>query len=89
MQQRRQGEPDAAVTGLAGSSTHAASDSAVAASVLRSSQAGTFSCRPGSADIVNAGITRPAITHSIITTRANPACSARSGSMFSQPSTAA
>jgi hypothetical protein len=46
---------------------------------------GTCNCRPGSADIVKAGITRPAITHSIITTSASPACSARSGSMFSHP----
>ena len=64
-------------------------DSAVAASVLRSSQAGTFSCRPGSADIVNAGITRPAITHSIVTIKARPACSARRGSMLNHPSVAA
>ncbi len=77
-----------AVIGPSGANTHNASATAVLASVAASSRRGACSFRPGSADIVNAGITRPAITHSIITISASPACSARTGGMSSMPSTA-
>jgi hypothetical protein len=88
MQQRRQGEAGRRDR-VGGSSTQAASDNAVVGQRAALQPGGAFSCRPGSADIVKAGITRPAITHSIITISAKPACSARSGSMLSQPSAAA
>ena len=57
----------------AGANTHSSKASAVSASVARSSEGRAVSFRPGVALSVKAGITRPVITHSIITTRASAA----------------
>ncbi|MCY1556451.1 hypothetical protein D9M68_932030 [compost metagenome] len=72
---------------LAGASTHKASAMAVVPSVACSSQGGTFNLTPGNADWVNAGITRPAITHSIITISARPAYRAFRGGHVMAPDT--
>ena len=80
--------PDAVIA-CAGRNTQAANDTAVVANTARSSHVDVWRLRPGKADIVKAGMTRPAMMHSTMTINAKPACSARSGSTRNHPSAAA
>ena len=70
-----------------GASTHKPSPSAVLPKARRSRHTGITSFSPGVTAMVNAGITRPAITHSIITISASPACKGMSGETARTPMT--
>ncbi|MNV33153.1 hypothetical protein D3C71_1245140 [compost metagenome] len=69
----------------AGANTHNASPTAVLARALRSSHCGTVIFTPGFTLMVNAGMTRPAITHSTITIRPKAAYNALVGAIATQP----